>query len=68
MSRYLDQGAAGEVKRLLQQESDLPGLAEFKAALDLLDRLDHPSFEERIFPLPTVEHSTQNLTFAVSWS
>ena len=50
MNRYLMYGAAGEVKRLLQQESDLPGLAESKVALHLLDRLDHPSFEEGIRP------------------
>src|SRR5262245_53183511 len=41
MSRYLSQGAAGEVRTLLQQWLDLPGRAEFKVALHLLDRRGH---------------------------
>jgi len=46
MSRYLSQGAAGEVRTLLQQWFDLPGHAEFKVALHLLDRRGHPSSKE----------------------
>jgi hypothetical protein len=46
MSRYLCQGAAGEVRTLLQQGFDLPGRAEFKVALHLLDRRGHPSSKE----------------------
>jgi len=42
MSRYLSQGAAGEVISLLQQRFDLPGRAEFKVALYL--RRGHPIF------------------------
>ena len=33
MSRYLKQGAAGEVRMLVQQWFDLPGRAEFKVTL-----------------------------------
>jgi len=33
MSRYLKQGAAGEVRMLLQQWFDLPSCAEFKVTL-----------------------------------
>ena len=47
-------GAAGEVKRLLQQEIDLPRLAESNVALHLFDRLADPSFEEGIVPCCTV--------------
>jgi hypothetical protein len=36
ISRYLSQGAAGEVRTLLQQWFDLPGRAEFKVALHFL--------------------------------
>jgi hypothetical protein len=46
MSRYLKQGAAGEVRTLLQQWFDLPGRAESKVALHLLDRRGHPSSKE----------------------
>jgi len=43
MQRYLMQiGAAGEVKRLLQRGSDLPGCALFKVALRLLKRAAAP--------------------------
>jgi hypothetical protein len=45
MSRYLIQGAAGEVRSLLQQRFDLPGRAEFKVALHLLDRRGQPLLE-----------------------
>jgi hypothetical protein len=48
MSRYLSQGAAGEVRSLLQQRFDLPGRAEIRVALHLLGRRGHPSFEEGI--------------------
>src|SRR5215468_1628284 len=46
MSRYLKQGAAGEVRTALQHWSDLPGRAESKVALHLLDRRGHPSSKE----------------------
>jgi len=46
MSRYLKQGAAGEVRILLQQGFDLPGSAEFKVALYLVDRRCLPSSKE----------------------
>ena len=46
MSRYLKQGAAGEVGTLMQRWFDLPGRAEFKVALHLLDRRGHPSSKE----------------------
>jgi len=46
MSRYLSQGAAGEVRRLFQQRFDFPGRAEFRVALHLLDQRDHPSSKE----------------------
>ncbi len=46
MSRYLKQGAAGEVKRLLQQCSDHPGRAESKVALRQFDRRGRPSSKE----------------------
>jgi hypothetical protein len=48
MSRYLSQGAAGEVKTLLQQWFDLPGRAEFNVALHLLDLRGRPSSKEGI--------------------
>src|SRR5262245_8043580 len=41
-SRYLEQGAAGEVRTLLQQWFDIPGRAEFKVASHLLDRRGPP--------------------------
>jgi hypothetical protein len=50
----LELGAAGEVKRLLQQVSDLPGLAEFKVMLHLFDRL-RPFFKEGKLPLLTLK-------------
>ena len=46
MSRYLSQGTAGEVRRLLQEVYDLPRQAEAKVALLLFDRPADPSFEE----------------------
>jgi hypothetical protein len=46
MSRYLKQGAAGEVRHLLQEWSDLPGRAESKVALHLFDRRVRPSSKE----------------------
>jgi len=48
MSRYLKQGAAGEVRTLLQQWFDLPGRAESKVALHLLDRRGHPCYVEPV--------------------
>jgi hypothetical protein len=48
MSRYLRQGAAGEVRILRQQWFDLPGSAEFKVALYLLDRRCRPSSKEHL--------------------
>src|SRR5579862_7614879 len=48
MQRYLSLAAAGEVRRLLQQASDLPRHAETKVALLLFDRRADPSFEEGI--------------------
>jgi len=41
-------GAAGEVKPLLQQVSDLPRPADFKVALHLLDQRGAPSSKEGI--------------------
>ena len=46
MSRYLKQGAAGDVRTSLQQWFDLPGRAESKVALHLLDRRGRPSSKE----------------------
>jgi hypothetical protein len=46
MSRYLRQGAAGEVRRLVATGLDLPGRAESKVALHLLDRRGDPSSKE----------------------
>ena len=46
MARYQRQRAAGEVKRMLQQLNDLPGRAEAKVALHLLDRRARPSSKE----------------------
>src|SRR5215468_3796431 len=46
MSRYPKQGAAGEVRTLLPQWFDLPGRAESKVALHLIDRRGHPSSKE----------------------
>src|SRR5436190_13980330 len=46
MERYLRIGAAGEVKHLPQQESDLPGRAEIKVARHLFDRRGRPSSKE----------------------
>src|SRR5882724_6652485 len=42
MSRYLEQGAAGEVRNMFQQGFDLPRPAEAKVAWHLLDRRDAP--------------------------
>ena len=41
-------GAAGEVKPLLEQVSDLPRRADFTVALHLLDRHGAPSSKEGI--------------------
>ena len=47
MERYLKEiGAAGEVKRQLQEWSDLPGRAESEVALHSLDRRGLPSSKE----------------------
>src|SRR5262245_30989048 len=46
MSRYLKQGAAGEVIHPIATVFDLPGRAESNVALPLLDRRGHPSSKE----------------------
>jgi hypothetical protein len=46
MQRYLRQRTAGEVKRLLQEWSDLPGRADSKVALHFIDRRVRPSSKE----------------------
>ena len=46
----LNRARQGRSERLLQREFDLPGRAESKVALHLLDRRGHPSFEEGIVP------------------
>ena len=48
----LELGAAGEVKRLLQQAIDLPRHAEAQVALHLFDRRVDPSFKEGIVQCP----------------
>src|SRR5206468_683674 len=50
MSRYLEQGAAGEVRNMFQQGFDLPRRAEAKVAWHLLDRRANPSSKEGIWP------------------
>jgi hypothetical protein len=57
MSRYLKQGAAGEVRTFLPQWFDLPGRAESKVALHLLDRRGHPSSKEGNRALSRFFHS-----------
>ena len=49
MSRYLEQGAAGEVRNMFQQGFDLPRRAEAEVAWHLLDRRAAPSSKEGIF-------------------
>jgi len=51
MSRYLEKGAAGEVRPLLHQGFDLPGRAECKVALHVLNRRGHPSSKEGKTPV-----------------
>src|SRR5262249_22804560 len=51
MQRYLKLGAAGEVKQLLQQRSDLPRCALFKVARHLFKGLSVPSSKEGNRPL-----------------
>src|SRR5690349_304795 len=50
MSRYLEKGAAGEVRPLLHQGFDLPGRAESKVALHLLNRQIRRHFQQGEFP------------------
>src|SRR5579862_8738124 len=54
MQRYLSLAAAGEVRRLLQHDTDLPRHAETTVALLVFDRRADPSFEEGIVPVPTL--------------
>ena len=51
MQRYLKLGAAGEVKQLLQQRSDLPRCALFKLARHLFKGRSVPSSKEGNRPL-----------------
>src|SRR5262249_29616158 len=51
MQRYLKLGAAGEVKQLLQQRSDLPRCALFKVARHLFKGRSVPSSKEGNRPL-----------------
>src|SRR5262244_4144766 len=51
MQRYLKLGAAGEVKQLLQQRSDLPRCALFKVARHLFKGRCVPSSKEGNRPL-----------------
>src|SRR5262249_35236629 len=51
MQRYLKLGAAGEVKQLLQQRSDLPSCAPFKVARHLFKGRSVPSSKEGTRPL-----------------
>src|SRR5262249_14407795 len=51
MQRYLKLGAAGEVKQLLQQRSDLPRCAPFKVARHLFKGRSVPSSKEGNRPL-----------------
>src|SRR5215831_14482515 len=55
--RYLKLGAAGEVKPLLQQRSDLPRCALFKVARHLLKGRSVPSSKEGNRPSSTFFHS-----------
>src|SRR5215831_515968 len=57
MQRYLKLGAAGEVKQLLQQRSDLPRSALFKVARHLFKGRSVPSLKEGNYPCPTFLHS-----------
>jgi hypothetical protein len=46
MERYLRLGTTGEVKRLLQEVSDLPLCAVIKVAFHLLEQRKDPSSKE----------------------
>jgi uncharacterized protein len=66
MSRYLKQGAAGEVKQVLQQVSDLPGRADSKVARQLFDLRGRPSSKEGKKPVVQFIYTSYSLILALS--